>query len=361
MTDHPAGGDGRDLLAAAGVLFTDAQGRLLVVRVSYAAEHPVEVPGGGWEEQDGSPRATAVREIEEELGLTPRLGALACLDWSLDTDRPPIASFLYWADPLTEAELRALRLEEAELGWYGYLSPEQAASALPPMLSRRVTACLRAPRSAGPLELAVGHPVGHTLAHLASAPPPPYTGPAGLPPLADERPPPAPPLDRETWIATRARIRAKARMLFTDPDGRVLLVRLHPRPGDRRPYWVLPGGGIEADRELPRQAARREIREELGWDCEPGRLLVLDWLPGHPGSHPQLVHVFDGGVVTPARLATATLPEDEVAQARLVTPEQARELLSAPAWARVAAALAARERAGGPAELVRGAPAGEPA
>ncbi|MER8185775.1 NUDIX hydrolase [Kitasatospora sp. NPDC094015] len=361
MAEHPVGTDGRDLLAAAGVLFTDERGRLLVVRVSYEAEHPVAVPGGGWEEQDLSPRATAVREIEEELGITPRLGALACLDWSVDGDRPPIAAFLYWADPLTAAELRGLRLEEGELGWSGFLAPGRAAAALPPMLSRRVAACLRAPRSAGPLELAVGHPVGHSLEHLAPAPPVRYTGAAGLPPLAVEHPPPPPPMDRATYLATRARIRAKARMLFTDPDGRVLLVRLHPRPHDRRPYWVLPGGGIEADRELPRQAARREIREELGWECEPGRLLVLDWLPGRPGSRAQLVHVFDGGTVTAERLATARLPEDEVAEARLVTPEQARELLSAPARARVEAAVAARRRTGGPAELVRGAPAGEPA
>ncbi|WP_158515608.1 NUDIX domain-containing protein, partial [Kitasatospora sp. MBT63] len=83
-TSQPADEDGRDLLAAAGVLFTDERGRLLVVRVSYAAEHPVEIPGGGWEDADGSPRETARREIEEELGITPRLGPLACLDWSLD-------------------------------------------------------------------------------------------------------------------------------------------------------------------------------------------------------------------------------------------------------------------------------------
>ncbi|MFJ1705545.1 NUDIX hydrolase [Kitasatospora sp. NPDC088346] len=359
MTGYPeAGGEGRELLAAAGVLFTDRQGRVLVVRVSYAAEHPVEVPGGGWEDQDDSPRRTAVREIEEELGITPRLGALACLDWSLDRDRPPIAAFLYWAEPLTDAELDVLRLEEGELGWYGYLTPEQAASALPPLLSRRVTACLRAPRSAGPLELAVGRPVGHTAARYTAVPPAPYTGPAGLPPLHTERPAPPPPMDRATYLATRPRIRAKARMLFTDEQGRILLVRLQPRPGER-PYWVLPGGGVEADRELPREAARREIHEELGWEREPGRLLALDWEapdPRRPGDRPRLVHVFDGGTVTPGQLATARLPEGEVVEARLFTADEARAVLSASSWSRTGAALAVRDGDGGPAELVRGLP-----
>ncbi|MEU9127965.1 NUDIX hydrolase [Kitasatospora sp. NPDC048540] len=360
-TSQPADGDGRDLLAAAGVLFTDERGRLLVVRVSYAAEHPVEIPGGGWEDADGSPRETARREIEEELGITPRLGPLACLDWSLDGDRPPIAAFLYWADPLTAAQLAAVRLEERELGWYGYLAPELAASALPPLLSRRVTACLRAPRSAGPLELEVGHPAGHTRAHLAPAPPAAYTGAAALPgPGAAPRPAPAPPMDRETYLATRPRIRAKARMLFTDPEGRILLVRLRPRAGDLGPYWVLPGGSVEADRELPRQAARREIREELGWECEVGRLLALDWVPAEadrPGDRARLVHVYDGGTLAAGRLATARLQPAELAEARMFTPDGAREVLPGPSWARIAGALAARDGDGGPAELVQGVPA----
>ncbi|MFC7275755.1 NUDIX domain-containing protein [Paractinoplanes rhizophilus] len=37
----------------------------------------------------------------------------------------------------------------------------------------------------------------------------------------------------------------------------------------------LPGGCVELD-ESPRQAATREVKEELGRDRDPGRLLPID-------------------------------------------------------------------------------------
>ncbi|MEV7926703.1 NUDIX hydrolase [Kitasatospora sp. NPDC088264] len=370
-------GSGRELLAAAGVLFPDGRGRVLVVRLPYDRKHPVAIPGGGWEPQDRSPRETALREVVEELGFTPRLGPLACVDWTLDHFRPPIAAYLYWAQPLTAEQAAAIRPDAAEVGGWAWLTPDQAGHALPPLLSRRVTACLRAPRSAGPLELEDSRPVGHTLDHLpADEPPPAYTGLAGVTALGPAPGGPAagpgyePPMDRATYIATRPRIRAKARALFTDDAGRVLLVRLRPWDGPRGrvPYWTLPGGGIEADRELPRAAVRREIREELGWEVEPGRLLALDWQPGSaadPEADPAtgrdtavLVSVFDGGTVTERMLGSIALPEEELVEWRLCGPAEARALLTGPSWARTAAALAARERAGGPAELVRGRTAG---
>ncbi|MFE7488826.1 NUDIX domain-containing protein, partial [Kitasatospora sp. NPDC057541] len=361
---------GRELLAAAGVLCPDERGRVLVVRLPYDRRHPVAVPGGGWDPQDVSPRRTAVREIEEELGFTPRLGPLACLDWTLDHDRPPIAAHLYWSEPLTPEQAAAFTPDRAEVGGWAWLTPEQAGRALPPRLSRRVTACLRAPRAAGPLELEDGLPVGHTLDHLTPGPAPAYTGTAGLSELSEHWPPPgtapeppadAPPLlDREAYIASRPRIRAKARTVFTDRAGRVLLVRQRPwdLPGGDVPYWTLPGGGVEADRELPRAAAGREIREELGWSGEPGRLLALDWMPGRAADPAAvrdtavLVYLFDGGTVADERFASITLAEDELAEWRLCDPVEARALLTPASWARTAAALAARERPGGPAELV---------
>ncbi|MFE6498443.1 NUDIX domain-containing protein [Kitasatospora sp. NPDC057738] len=368
-----AGTVGREVLAAAGVLFPDGAGRVLVVRLPYDRKHPVAIPGGGWEPADRSPRETALREIREELGFTPRLGPLACVDWALLRHGDlPIVAYLYWAEPLTAAQAAAFRPDAAEVGGWTWLTTEQAGHALPPRLSRRVTACLLAPRDDGPLELEDSRPVGHTLRRLpADGPVPAYTGLAaapGLTPPTEERP--EPPMDRETYYATRPRIRAKARALFTDAAGRVLLVRLRPWDGPRGqvPYWTLPGGGVEADREMPRAAARREIREELGWEVEPGPLLALDWQPGasaDPAADPAtgrdtavLVYVFDGGTVTERMLGSIVLPEEELVEWRLCDPAEARTLLTGPSWDRTAAALAARERSGGPAELVRGQAAG---
>ncbi|WP_084223233.1 NUDIX hydrolase [Kitasatospora cheerisanensis] len=350
---------GRGLLAAAGVLFPDEQGRVMVVRASYRAKHPIEVPGGGWDASDPSPRHTAVREIQEELGITPVLRELACLDWSRNHRRPPIAAFLYWADPLTEEQRAAIRLEAEELDALVYLTPDQLLPALAPLLSRRIGSCALAPRSAAPLELADGMPAGHTALHLRPWPDPVYTGPAGiaalLPPGGD-RPAPPPPMDRETYYASRPRIRGKARMLFRDERGRVLLVRL--TPWNDESVWVLPGGSIEADLELPREAARRETREELGWEREPGRLLAIDWMPGRGDELPRTVLVFDGGTVTSELLSTIRLQEEEIAEWGLFTPEEAQRLLLPPGAQRLAACLdvLGLPPGAGPAELLNGVP-----
>ncbi|GLW57015.1 NUDIX hydrolase [Kitasatospora phosalacinea] len=355
--------DGREIMAAAGVLFPDADGRVLVVRTSYRAKHPIAVPGGGWEAADASPRHTAVREIREELGVTPVLRELACLDWSRDHDRPPIAAFLYWAEPLTAGQRAAIRLEAAELDAIVHLPPDLLLTAVPPLLSRRMGACLRAPRSAAPLELADGLPAGHSVLHLPPRPAPAYLGAAALagllPPVGGRAAPP-PPMDKQTYYASRPRIRAKARMLFTDADGRVLLVRLRPWRGEAP--WVLPGGSVEADRELPREGARREALEELGWRCEPGRLLAVDWTTARPGEQPHLSLVYDGGTAGPELLAAVRLQEEEIAEWRLFAPREAARVLTAPAARRLAACLAVRALppTAGPAELVDGAPAAGP-
>src|SRR3954453_1136775 len=67
------------------------------------------------------------------------------------------------------------------------------------------------------------------------------------------------------WVA--------AGVLVHDEEGRLLMVRPTSKDG-----WDIPGGYVEPD-ESPADAARRELREELGVDRQPGRLLVVDWAP----------------------------------------------------------------------------------
>jgi 8-oxo-dGTP pyrophosphatase MutT (NUDIX family) len=89
------------------------------------------------------------------------------------------------------------------------------------------------------------------------------------------------------------RIRQAVRAVLLDPADRILLVRFE-FPGATR--WALPGGGIEPG-ELPEDALRRELHEELGMvDVAIGphvwsRLHHVAFLDGsHDGQHDR-IHV----------------------------------------------------------------------
>ena len=61
-------------------------------------------------------------------------------------------------------------------------------------------------------------------------------------------------------------MREAARVLLVDAAGRVLLLEgLDPDDPYPRTWWFTPGGGIEGD-ESAAEAARREVREEVGAD-----------------------------------------------------------------------------------------------
>ncbi|WP_280414136.1 NUDIX hydrolase [Nocardia carnea] len=84
-----------------------------------------------------------------------------------------------------------------------------------------------------------------------------------------------------------ARARLAAGALFVRDDD-ILLV--HKTYGNG---WDIPGGYLEPG-EAPSMACRREVREELGIDRAPGRLLVHDWAPSS-GEGDKILYVFDGG------------------------------------------------------------------
>ncbi len=81
-------------------------------------------------------------------------------------------------------------------------------------------------------------------------------------------------------------MRPTARVVVLDPDGRVLLLgaRLTDPavpPGDVL-FWYTPGGGVE-DGESVREAAVRELAEEIGLLVEPSALEGPVWLRRHVG------------------------------------------------------------------------------
>ncbi len=144
------------------------------------------------------------------------------------------------------------------------------------------------------------------------------------------------PDEEAAWYARLPTMFGAAAALFTDPAGRVLLVK-----PNYRDHWSLPGGILDHG-EPPHEGCRREVREELGLDIAPGRLRVVGWA-GPDGIRPRpAVHfVFDGGAL--AGDAPIRLQEDELDAYRFVAAADLGGYLRPMISARVAAAVRSRD------------------
>lgn len=111
--------------------------------------------------------------------------------------------------------------------------------------------------------------------------------------------------------------RCIAHVLIRDESDRVLLCTTTFKSD-----WELPGGIVEPE-ENPRQAAIREVQEELGIALPLGPLLVVDWMPHYLGWDDALEFIFDGGTISPADLDGFTLQASEIAAVQLITLGQA--------------------------------------
>ncbi len=142
--------------------------------------------------------------------------------------------------------------------------------------------------------------------------------------------------EEAAWYAQLPVMFGAAAALFTDSTGQVLLVK-----PNYRDHWSLPGGILEHG-EPPHEGCRREVKEELGLDVTPGRLLVIGWA-GPDGARPRpIVHfVFDGGEL--AADVAIELQEEELDDYRFVAPADVAGYLPPIISARVAAAVRGRD------------------
>jgi len=125
------------LLVAAGALFRDAGGRVLLVKPHYKPGW--EIPGGRVEPGE-TPAEACAREVAEELGLTITVGPALVVDWAphpVDGDK---LLFVFDADPLTDAQHEAIHFADGEITKWEYVALADLADYVVPRLARRLRA-----------------------------------------------------------------------------------------------------------------------------------------------------------------------------------------------------------------------------
>ena len=113
-------------------------------------------------------------------------------------------------------------------------------------------------------------------------------------------------------------------VILRDPQGRVLFVRHAYGP----PNWSLPGGGI-GRREAPEQAARREMKEELGLTL--GAVTALGTIDETISASPHSAYLFL------AEIDQAPVPDGrEIVEVRFAMPNDPPQPVSRLAQRRIA-------------------------
>ena len=128
------------LRAAAGALFLDDGGRVLLVRPTYKATW--EIPGGMIERGE-SPAAACRRELHEELGIDRVPRRLVAVDWAPDGRDGDKLLFLFDCGSLGDDEAR-IRLPAGELDRWEWVDPARLDDYVVDRLARRVRSAVDA-------------------------------------------------------------------------------------------------------------------------------------------------------------------------------------------------------------------------
>jgi ADP-ribose pyrophosphatase YjhB (NUDIX family) len=122
---------------AAGALFFDDAGRVLLVEPSYKDYR--DIPGG-YVERGESPLQACVREVHEELGIKPAIGRLLVVDWAPNPGEGDKVLYLFDGGRLSADECRHIALQADELCGYAFHELAELPELTIPRLVRRITA-----------------------------------------------------------------------------------------------------------------------------------------------------------------------------------------------------------------------------
>ncbi|MFB7758326.1 NUDIX domain-containing protein, partial [Streptomyces sp. NPDC056121] len=103
-----------------------------------------------------SPLQAAVREVEEELGITPPVGSLLAVDWAPSAGEGDKVLYIFDGGRLTPESLAAVTLQADELKDFAFLSPDEINGRTIPRLARRILAAVEARSKSTPIYLEHG-------------------------------------------------------------------------------------------------------------------------------------------------------------------------------------------------------------
>jgi ADP-ribose pyrophosphatase YjhB (NUDIX family) len=139
---------------AAGALFRDGEGRILLVEPIYKLT--LEIPGG-MVEVDEPPLDACVREVWEELGLDLAVGRLLVVDWK---PRHGVWGetilFVFDGGVLTDDQITLIKLQPDELRAVHRLAVTDIVGRVRPSMHRRIVQAEQAARSGETLYLQFG-------------------------------------------------------------------------------------------------------------------------------------------------------------------------------------------------------------
>lgn len=129
---------------AAGALFTNEQGELLLVKTHY--KEGWSIPGGSID-KDESPLAGCVREVREEIGLDlpPERFRLLCIEYTRPAGvKTESLQFVFSGGVLTKDQIAHIVLQADEIERYQFSPAEEALLITNDGVRGRLPACLAA-------------------------------------------------------------------------------------------------------------------------------------------------------------------------------------------------------------------------
>jgi ADP-ribose pyrophosphatase YjhB (NUDIX family) len=125
---------------AAGVLFRDAEGRILLVKPTY--KDGWEIPGG-YVSAGESPKTAASRELKEELSVSWKIGALLAVDWAPSQLEGDKLLFVFDGGVLSADWAQSFRVDGAEIEAAAVHHVRDLEELVPPRLANRLRTCLQ--------------------------------------------------------------------------------------------------------------------------------------------------------------------------------------------------------------------------